>query len=258
MEYAGFIYEWTNKKNGMKYLGSHVGSVDDGYTGSGKRFLNAVKKYGIQVFEREIVEYVNKRTDIFAREQYYLDERDCAKSKKYYNISLTANGGDTGSGDKISATKKRRYSSGELVIHNKGVPMSEVQKERLSDDWLVILPSGEEIVINNMLDFCRKHKLNASAMSAVARGDRGHYKKYKCRKLSNNRDVVYEYKEYEYMTTEEKNKINSESVKKAKQQNAKPKIRYDDVTYNSLVDAQEATGLSVYLLKKHGEILRKG
>jgi hypothetical protein len=256
MEYAGFIYEWTNKKNGMKYLGSHVGTIDDGYTGSGKRFLNAVNKYGIDIFDREIVEYVVEKPNIFVREQHYLDERNCAKSKKYYNISPSAHGGDTGAGDKISATKKKMYSSGELVMYNKGVPMSEEKKERLCDDWLVVLPTGEEIVIKNMLEFCRQNNLNPSTMSQVARGRRGHYKGYKCKKLSNNRDVEYEFKEYKYMTAEEKSKVNSESVKKAKQQKAKPKIRYDGVTYNSLVEATESTGISRHLLIKHGELLR--
>lgn len=256
MKYTGFVYEWTNMKNGMKYLGSHVGTIDDGYTGSGKRFLNAVNKYGIENFERVIVEFVDKVEDIFMREQHYLDDRNCAKSEKYYNISPSAHGGNTGSGDKISAIKKRMFSSGELVAYNKGVPMSEEQKERLCDDWLVILPSGEEIVIKNMLEFCRLNKLNASAMSQVARGKRGHYNGYKCKKLSNNRDVEYEYREYKYLTDEEKKKINSDSVKEAKKKNAKPKIRYNGVTYNSLVEAKVATGLSRHLLIKNGELLR--
>lgn len=256
MEYAGFIYEWTNKNNGMKYLGSHSGTIDDGYTGSGKRFLNAVNKYGIEMFDRAIVEYVVEKPNIFVREQHYLDERNCAKSKKYYNISPTAGGGDTGSGDKISATKKRMYSSGELVMYNKGVPMTEEKKERLCDEWLVILPTGEEMIVKNMNEFCKQNNLHASAMSQVARGKKGHYKGYRCKKLSNNRDVEYEHQEYKYMTTEEKKKINSDSVKEAKKKKAKPKIRYNGVTYNSLVEAKEATGLSRHLLIKNGELLR--
>jgi hypothetical protein len=254
--YAGFIYEWTNKVNGMKYLGSHKGRIDDGYTGSGKRFLNAARKYGIEIFQREIIEYVADESLIFTREQYYLDERKCAKSRKYYNISPTACGGDTGSGDKISKSMKRGYASGKFITPNKGIPMSESQKEKLSDEWLVILPSGEEVIIKNMLEFCRQNKLNPSAMSAVARGNRGHYKGYKCKKISNNREVNYEHKEYVYLTKEEKQKINSESVRKAKQAIATPKIKYDGIIYNSLVEAKAATGKSRYLLVKYGELLR--
>lgn len=230
MKCAGFIYEWTNKKNGKKYLGSHRGTVDDGYTGGGKNFRRAVSKYGIENFERVIVEFVDKVENIFMREQHYLTERNCAESKEYYNISAVAGGGDTGN--------------------------NQDTWKKVSDDWLIILPSGEEIVIKNMLEFCRKNKLNASAMSAVARGKRGKHKNYKCKKLSNNRNVEYENKEYKYLTAEEKKKVNSDSVKEAKKKNAKPKIRYNGVTYNSLVEAKEATGLSRYLLIKNGELLR--
>ena len=37
-DYFGYVYKWTNIKNGKKYIGSHYGSVDDSYTGSGKYF----------------------------------------------------------------------------------------------------------------------------------------------------------------------------------------------------------------------------
>lgn len=231
MMYAGFVYEWTNKINGMKYLGSHKGTIDDGYKGGGKNFRRAIKKYGIDKFERKIIEYVTDETILFIREQFYLDERNCAKSKKYYNISSVAGGGDTGN--------------------------NANNWKKLSDDWLVTLPIGTELKIKNMLEFCRQHNLNASAMSAVARGDRRHYKGYKCRKLTNNRNVEYEYKEPPpYLTAEEKKKINSEAVKKGKKLKATPKLIYNGITYNSLVDAMNDTRLSRFLLVKNGKILR--
>jgi hypothetical protein len=255
--YAGFIYEWINIKNGMKYLGSHKGTITDNYTGSGKRFLNAVRKHGIETFERHIIEYISDEQNIFLREQYHLDERNCAKSKKYYNISPSACGGNTGNGKQISKTHKKAFANGERNPWNKGLCMSEDQKNNLRVDvWEIVLPSGEEIVIKNMLEFCRQNKLNPSSMSAVARGKRGHYKEYRCKKLSNNRKVEYEYQKYTYLTDAEKKKINSESVKKAKQQNAMPKIKYDGIIYNSLVDAMNSTKLSRYLLIKRGELLR--
>lgn len=256
--YTGFIYEWTNKLDGMKYIGSHKGTIDDGYTGSGKRFENARKKYGIENFERTILEYVEFSTDILLTEQYYLDKFSCATSNRYYNISPTAGGGDCGNGPKISATKKRRFASGELVTHNKGKKMKDEQKLKIADDWEVTTPANEVLLINNMLEFCRHYKLNPSSMSAVARGDRRHYKGYKCKKLTNNKNVVYEYKEpLPYLTAEEKKKINSEAVKKSKQQKATPKIIYNGVTYNSLVEAMDDTQLSRFLLVKNGKLLRK-
>lgn len=255
--YVGFIYEWTNKLNGMKYIGSHKGTTDDGYTGSGKRFENAKKKYGIENFEREILEYVKFTSNILLREQYYLDKFNCATSNGYYNISPTAGGGDCGNGSKISATKKRRFAAGEIETHNKGKAMKDEQKLKLADKWEVITPANEVLLITNMLEFCKQHKLNASAMSAVARGDRRHYKKYKCKKITNNRNVAYEYKKpAPYLTAEEKKKINSEAVKTSKRQKATPKIIHNGVTYNSLVEAMAATQLSRFLLVKNGKLLR--
>ena len=219
---------------------------------------NKELKENLRTSEDKVKEFViEKEEDILIREQHYLDMIGCAKSPMYYNIAPSAGGGDCGNGSKISATKKRRFASGELVTHNKGKEMKDEQKLKLADEWEVITPSTKVLLITNMLEFCRQHKLNASAMSAVARGDRRHYKGYKCKKLTNNRNIVYEYKEPPpYLTAEEKKKINSESVKKGKQQKATPKIIYNGVTYTSLVEARDATQLSRFLLVKNGKLLR--
>jgi hypothetical protein len=42
-DYFGYVYEWTNITNGMKYIGSHYGSVEDYYAGSGKDFMKEYK-----------------------------------------------------------------------------------------------------------------------------------------------------------------------------------------------------------------------
>lgn len=42
--YFGFVYKWTNRINGKMYIGSHAGTIDDGYVGSGRAFAAAIKK----------------------------------------------------------------------------------------------------------------------------------------------------------------------------------------------------------------------
>ena len=59
------------------------------------------------------------------------------------------------------------------------------------------------------------------------------------------------------LTDDEKKERNSKAVKQAKKQLATPKIKYDGIIYNSLVEAIESTGKSRYLLVKNGELLRK-
>jgi len=56
MEKYYIVYKTTNKVNGKFYVGSHqTTKLDDGYLGSGKVLKLAIKKYGRQNFEREII-----------------------------------------------------------------------------------------------------------------------------------------------------------------------------------------------------------
>jgi len=110
----------------------------------------------------------------------------------------------------------------------------------------VIHPDGTEEQIMNMLQFCRDHSLNPSAMSAVARGNRRHYKNYKCRKLTNNRGVEYEYKEWESKGKPGKAHFGSDN-------GFSKKIKVDGVEYGSMREAGIATGLSMYKLRKLGD-----
>ncbi len=51
-----FVYQTTNLLNGKVYVGVHrTININDGYLGSGKRMLYAIKKYGRQNFIREIL-----------------------------------------------------------------------------------------------------------------------------------------------------------------------------------------------------------
>lgn len=259
IEYIGFIYMWTNSTNGMKYVGSHKGKINDGYIGSGKAFLLAVDKYGIEKFTREILEYVYDVNLILLREQVYLDKFNCAESREYYNISPSSSGGNTGSGQLISIRAKEDFASGKRVSWCKGKKMTADQVKNYKIDlWEVTIPSGEVIIVNNMLKFCKEHNLNPSTMSAVARGKRGKHHGYKCKKLTNKRDVEYEYKEYEYMTQEEKNINTAIKVKESKRLNALPKLIYEGVVYNTIKEAMEITGKSRYILIKNGTVLRAG
>lgn len=103
--YVGFIYLWTNKINGMKYLGSHKGHINDGYIGSGLRFRAAINKHGIENFDRIIVDFCYTDEEIKQKEQFYLDHYKCAISDIFYNISHTSTGGNMGQDYSIIAKK---------------------------------------------------------------------------------------------------------------------------------------------------------
>ena len=87
----GFIYEWTNSLNGLKYLGRHQGTPNDGYVGSGTVFKNSYNKHP-DTFTRVILwESNNTSTDeILRKEEDYLslipdNELYYGVNRKYYN-----------------------------------------------------------------------------------------------------------------------------------------------------------------------------
>ena len=126
--YYGFVYEWTNNINGKKYIGSHAGTIDDGYIGSGKVFKRAIAKYGIENFTREILEFVEvkDRKFLLEREKYYMDEVSAYYSKMYYNVAKDVIGGDLKAG--WSDERRQEFSN---QIKQVWANRSEEEKARI-------------------------------------------------------------------------------------------------------------------------------
>lgn len=91
-----FVYQWTNKINGKKYIGRHGGEMSSTYKGSGKYFRRALKKYGEENFERVILVECDTIDDCKKWEQYFLDLYDAAHNDEFYNISPNSDGGHHG------------------------------------------------------------------------------------------------------------------------------------------------------------------
>ena len=93
--YYGYIYEWTNIKNGLKYIGSHYGAVEDYYTGSGKDFMIAYNA-APEDFTMKVLEYVTKNDKklVLKTEKKWLDSIPNIKDNPlYYNLNNDAVGG---------------------------------------------------------------------------------------------------------------------------------------------------------------------
>lgn len=86
---SGFVYKWVDSSNDMYYIGSHKGTVDDGYIGSGTHFNRAYSKRP-ECFTRQIL-YVGE--DYLELEEFILEELDAANDNMSYNLKNTAIGG---------------------------------------------------------------------------------------------------------------------------------------------------------------------
>jgi len=125
-EYTGFIYLWFDRKRRMFYLGSHKGRVDDGYTGSGRRFTAHYKSRPSD-FKRRIIEYVNGSVlHIWEREQAWLGLiRPEELNVRYFNQKLNSKGG-AGPRSEITKEKIRKSSTGKSKWNTE-------QKKQISD-----------------------------------------------------------------------------------------------------------------------------
>ena len=89
---VGFVYKWIDSSNQMYYIGSHKGSPNDEYIGSGVHFSRAYSKRP-EMFSREIM---YNGVDYRELEEFILEELDAAKDQMSYNLKNASMGGHMG------------------------------------------------------------------------------------------------------------------------------------------------------------------
>ena len=117
-----FVYQTKNKINGKTYIGVHCTNVlNDGYIGCGIRsqnstnyyntaFSNAVKKYGYENFDVEILSFFDSAEEAYEEESFLVCD-SWVNSKNNYNTSVG------GRHPKMSDDGKKRVSE-RMKVYN--------------------------------------------------------------------------------------------------------------------------------------------
>lgn len=87
------IYKITNLMNNKIYIGKHqTKNINDKYFGSGKLLKNAIKKYGVDNFKKEILFIFRTENEMNDKEKELVTEEFCLRTDTY-NICEGGQGG---------------------------------------------------------------------------------------------------------------------------------------------------------------------
>ena len=87
------IYKISNKVNNKFYIGTHkTKDINDAYMGSGLNITRAIKKYGIENFQKEILHIFTNKKEAFAMEKELVN-KDLLLDPMCYNLKEGGQGG---------------------------------------------------------------------------------------------------------------------------------------------------------------------
>ena len=175
---VGYIYLITDTTNGMKYTGKHhyhiEGQLDPNYHGSGTIIKNIYKKRP-ETLKEEYIKTCYSEEEMCSDEQYYIKVFKTLWPNGY---NLTE-GGD---GGEIPCEEIRKKMSMKLkgrTPYNKGKPMSEEQKKKLSKKVLQFTLNGEFVREWPSTRECGRNGFDSGAVAKCCNGKIPQYKGFK-------------------------------------------------------------------------------
>jgi group I intron endonuclease len=122
------IYLTINKINGKKYLGKDVQN-NPKYLGSGLDLKKAIEKYGVENFEKTILEICDNKEELWKREEYWLNFYDAKNNKTFYNRTNKAFGAWEGKNHTLITEETKQKMS----MAHKNIPLSKEHKQAISN-----------------------------------------------------------------------------------------------------------------------------
>ena len=105
-----YIYRITNLINDKMYIGMTNGNNAQ-YMGSGKLLKQAIDKYGIKNFNREILQTCETEEELRAAEAKWIKDENAVAREDYYNLCEGGRGGNTGNNPPMSKTVKATWDN---------------------------------------------------------------------------------------------------------------------------------------------------
>lgn len=178
-KFLGYIYLIVNNANGKTYVGQRQCATDyylDRYMGSGKLIQRAEKKYGIENFEKFLIQYCYDKDSLDAAEEFWIAEYR-RRGKAEYNIAKGSFGGDTFSWQPQDRKDEIRKTLSEACKGEKngmkGKHLSEEARKKLSEAHIGKSPWNKGKTGVNGLQKGKKHNISEEGrkkMSEIHKG----------------------------------------------------------------------------------------
>lgn len=157
-----YIYKITNKINGKCYIGKHKtfkGETLRNYMGSGIALVEAQRKYGIENFDKEIIEEIEddeKQLIIDERERFWIKTLNTI-SPNGYNISYGGEGGCY----HLSEETKMKISKSNLGKPKSKEHIKNMRIAEFSKTYTFEYENGETETRTLILcDYCKENNIN--------------------------------------------------------------------------------------------------
>ena len=174
------VYKTTNLVNGKIYIGKHITEdPNDRYLGSGHLFYEAVRKYGVKNFKKEVLFIFDNEKEMLDKERELVNE-EFIKDDSNYNLIVGGTGnftrlnGNTGTNNKLIELNSKPWiwiCNPAIGIRKKILNRFSLSKEEIAAGWeygslskanlIQVDYNGEKISIK-MLAYM--HKLDCSLM----------------------------------------------------------------------------------------------
>ena len=200
--YKGFIYRYTNRNNGKSYIGKTKNLSNRVYQHSKitilkkTKFGNAIRKYGIECFELDILEIIESKNirnldkSLNVLEKYYIKHFD-----SYSNGYNSTKGGDGTLYFKHSEETKNKMRN-KIVSKETRSKLSKASKGRKihspkTDNWRKSIKEAKSIPIlqyskdntfikewSSITEAARYYNISKSCIARVCNGERKNSKNF--------------------------------------------------------------------------------
>jgi len=129
MKIYNYLYKITNLINMKIYIGVHsTNNLNDGYLGSGTKLQQAIKKYGITNFKKEILNFYETEDQLYFAESQAVTV-DFINDRNTYNMTI---GGNKPPRNNLKGIKRKDSTKQKLREINLGKRASLETKEKMS------------------------------------------------------------------------------------------------------------------------------